>query len=87
MKKPIPFPPRLRCPKCKNDKPPSLSIATQVYWIYPRWRVEGSNVVLPADAAEVNLSGGPGVTYYLMCRRIVCGAITPLPDSFRVKLV
>lgn len=87
MKKPIPFPAQLRCPKCKNDKPPSLSIAMQVYWINPQWRVEGSNVVLPADAGEVNLSGGPGITYYLMCRRLVCGAITPLPDSFRVKLV
>lgn len=87
MNDPVPFPPRLRCPKCKNTKAPSLSIAREVYWIYPQWRLEGSNVVVAAESGEVNFSGGPGITYYLMCRRLVCGAITRLPDSFRVKLV
>ena len=87
MNDPVPFLPRLRCPKCKNTKPPSLSIATQVYWIYPEWRVRGPEVVVRSASGEVNFSGGPGITYYLMCRRIVCGAITPLPDSFHVKLV
>jgi hypothetical protein len=44
-------------------------------------------VVVTAASGEVNFGGGPGTSYYLMCRRIVCGAITPLPESFRVKLV
>jgi hypothetical protein len=87
VRDPVPFLPRLRCSKCKNTKPPSLAIATQVYWIYPEWRAKGAEVVITAESGEVNLSGGRGITYYLMCRRIVCGAITPLPDSFRVKLV
>jgi len=53
MKDPVPFLPRLRCPKCKNTKPPSLSIATQVYWSYPQWRLEASNVVVAAESGEV----------------------------------
>jgi hypothetical protein len=59
MKEPVPFLPRLRCPKCRNTKPPSLAIATQVYWIYPEWRVKGAEVVIAAASGEVNFSGAP----------------------------
>lgn len=87
MKEPVPFLPRLRCPKCRNTKPQTLAIATEVYWIYPEWRAKGEEIIVSTASGEVNWSGGPGITYHLMCRRAVCGAITPLPESFRVKLL
>ena len=78
-------PGQLRCPKCGNASPRSLNIASPVYQVWtPTPPIRDRKVVLSVRRYQLNMSGR-GAPYVLMCRRLVCGAISPVPAWLTIE--